>query len=346
MKVLLRIFVFLLIVGVILIGVGIAGGMDTSRISSTFNQNEAYGEPIHYTESEQIDKLVIDVAVKHVDVSYTESDSLKLTYYSHTDDIWEVKRDLDVLTISQTQKVKFVIFGFNFGFVDRELLTLKVEIPQHWVLDYDLTTNTGDIKMIGKFLDPIFMSRLLAKTISIESDTGDVEVTYLSTPSLELKTDTGDIAILNMLVIENIKATNSTGVIHFEDSYAQEVDIFGSTGRIEIENLHVLSLNIDSDTGQVIIKDTEVDSLIRVRLSTGRIGLFDVSAATYDLKTNTGDVEVELISLLDTRFDLSTNTGKIMVDGINQGDRHVTTTGSISINAETETGNIYILVRD
>lgn len=345
MKVLLRVFVFLLIVGVILIGVGIMGGMDARRITSTFNQSEAYGDPIYYTQSEIIDHLVIDVAVKHIDISFSESESLKLTYYSHTDDIWEIEENLGVLTITQTQKVRLLI-GFNFGFVSRELLTLKVEIPQQWVLDYDLKTKTGDIKLTGMFLDPILMSRLLAKTINLESDTGHIEVTNMSTSSLELKTDTGDIAILNMLVIENIIATNSTGVIHFEDSFAQEVDIFGSTGRIEVENLHVLSLNINSDTGQVIIKDSEVESQIVVRLSTGRIGLFNVSAVTYELKTNTGDVEVELLSLLDTRFDLNTNTGKIMIDGINQGDRHLTTTGSISLNAETGTGNIYINVRD
>ncbi|MBN2267896.1 MAG: DUF4097 family beta strand repeat-containing protein [Acholeplasmataceae bacterium] len=343
MKFLMRLFVFLLIVGFIMIGVAFLGDMDINRLTSVFDQSEAYGDPIHYTENESIDHLVIDVTVKHIAVTFTDLETLKVTYYSHTDDIWEITSELGVLTIKQTQKIRPLI-GFYFGFVDHSYTTLGLEIPKDWVMDFDLSTNTGDISLFGTLADDVEL--LVAGNVKLETNTGHIEVKDLSAPSIELKSDTGDIAVLNLFVTDHMKITNSTGVIHLEDSTGKSVDITGSTGRIEVENLQIYSLDIDSDTSRIELRDSEIETSINVEISTGKIIVENVSAISYDLRTDTGDIEVELISLESMKFDLNTNLGKIIVDGVNQGDRHVTTIGTIDFVAETTTGNITINVRD
>ena len=343
MKFMVKVFVFLIVVGFVMIGVAFLGDMDASRLTNTFNQSEAYGDPMHYTQSGTLNTLMLDVTVKHIEMFFSETEELKVTYYSHTDDTWEFTQDLGVLTIKQTQKMK-PFFGFNFGFVDRYLLTVTIEIPQDWIMNYEIRTHTGDIQLFGAGVTSL--NPFTAGTIDLETDTGNIEIKDLSAPSVELKTDTGDIALLNLLVMEGLTANSSTGVIHLEDSSITDVIVNGSTGRVEIENLDVSSLDIDADTSRVNIIDTIVDSMIKVRISTGKIYLDQTSAQIYDLKTNTGDIEVSLDSIDSIKFDLNAGVGKITIDGINQGDRHVTTTGTIDLIAETDTGNIYINVRD
>lgn len=343
MKFLVRIFGTLLIIGVVLIGVGIFGGMDITRLTSTFNQSEAYGDPIHYKVTEAITDLNVDVNVKHIDVVLSDLDELHVTYYSHTDDIWEITQESGVLSITQKQKVK-LLFWFNFGFVSKDLLTLKIEIPKTWVMDYDIKTNTGDISFFGDYKPE--QSHLDTNSITLETDTGSIEVNDVSVENLYLKTDTGNLALLHVFVINQLNLISNTGVIHLEDSFAKEVEIYGSTGRVEVENLQSLSLFIDSDTSHVIVKDSVIDTFVKVRISTGRINLNEIISQSYDLKTNTGDITVGLHSLTELTYNLSTNTGKVTVDGINQGNKHVTTTGTIDLIAQTTTGNIDIYVQD
>ncbi|MDD4194176.1 MAG: DUF4097 family beta strand repeat-containing protein [Acholeplasmataceae bacterium] len=343
MKFVVKVFVFLTVVGFIMIGVAFLGGMDASRLTNTFNQSEAYGDSMHYTQSETLNKLILDITVKHVEMFFSETEELKVTYYSHTDDTWEFIEDLGVLTIKQTQKMR-PFFGFNFGFVDRYLLTITIEIPKNWVMDYEISTHTGDIKFIG--IEFTGLSHLTTGLIDLETDTGNIEVKDLSASRIELKTDTGDIALLNLLVMQDLTASSSTGVIHLEDSSITDVIVNGSTGRVEIENLEVSTLDIGADTSRVNVVDTIIDSMVKVRISTGKIYLDKTSAQAYDLKTNTGDIEVNLNSIDVIKFDLNAGVGKITIDGINQGDRHVTTIGTIDLIAETDTGNIEINVRD
>lgn len=343
MKFLIKLFISLLIIGAILIGVGVLGGMDISRLTQTFNQVEAYGEPIHYKEENTITRLNVDVAIKHIDITFKDTDEMNVTYYSHTDDIWEITNDSGILSISQKQKMK-LLFWFNFGFVDKELLTLRIEIPKTWILDYDIHTNTGDISFFGDYIPE--QSHLNTQTIYLETDTGSIEINDVSTEELTLKTDTGDLALLHVFVTEMINLTNNTGVIHLEDSTAKVVEIDSSTGRIEVENLTSLSLDIDSDTSHVIMKDSNIESFVKVRISTGSINLNQVISQSYDLKTSTGDITVGLNTLVDLRYHLETSTGEITVGGIKQGDKHITMTGLIDLIAETSTGDIDIYVQD
>lgn len=191
-------------------------------------------------------------------------------------------------------------------------------------------------------------------TLSITSDTGDVEVPGDFTfERMDISEHTGDVTSFAS-ASEEIKITTSTGAIRVEGVSAGAMDLSVSTGNVTVSGVTCRGdVGIHVSTGRTRVTDTACKRVVS-KGSTGDVTLTNVIAAeqcfiersTGDVrfegsdapeilvKTDTGDVTGTLLT--DKVFIVQTDTGRVDVPKTTTGGRcEITTdTGDIRIHVQ------------
>ena len=334
MKVLSKILGIIILIGLALSVAAFFMGLDITNLRGFFSDEEAYGEMQTEEIEFSVSKLVLDVDTRNIVVHYMDQENLSFTYYSHENkDTWTFEYSSGIYTVTQKEKVQ--IFRFNYKFVPDELKTIHLYIPETCILDFDLKTSVGDVRIENDTVKT-------AGDVILYSNTGSIYLELVDCDKLRLKTDTGSVIVNDVNVVGEVYLDSDTGSIILNTVTGEDMLLTTDTGSAQLTDVSGNELNISVDTGRITLTNSTFTGNIIVDSSTGDVIINETIGLSFDINSNTGDVKLTLSDLANFRYDLKTDTGNIKIDGQDQGNRHSTTTGSILIKVDVDTGNIRI----
>ncbi len=147
---------------------------------------------------------------------------------------------------------------------------------------------------------------------------------------LLIEESTGDIEIPQTFGFESVDITASTGDVKCQASASGDVRIKASTGKIDIENISVRSLSLSVTTGNVSVSGVSCEGDVTVGVSTGKTYLTDVSCKNLTSSGNTGDLFLKNVIVAES-FSIERSTGKVKFDGCDAAEIFVKTdTGDVT----------------
>ncbi len=336
MKVISRILGVMILIGLIMSVVAFFMGLDPLDLKGFFTDEEAYGEMITLTHDDEISELILDLSTRHIVIHYVEENELTMTYYEHEEkDTWTIDESVPgTYKVTHREKIRWLNF-ISFKFTPKEIVTVHVYIPETWVVGYDLSTNTGSIRMM-------FDETYDVLNLDLHTNTGDIYVDGVSGGIGEFVTDTGDITLKNVVLSSTLFVDSDTGDLRLEDVDTTDLDLSTDTGNVIMTGINGNVCDIDVDTGSISITNSLFTSSMKLHTDTGNVNLTEVVGTAYDLSSSTGDVIFTLADSSNLYYDFKTDTGNIKVDGASQGTRHSTTQGTILLKVNVDTGNIRI----
>lgn len=335
MKVLSKILGILILLGLVMAVAAFFMGLDIAGLRGFFNDDEAYGEMLTETISDDINTIEIDVETRSIVVHVVESSDISVTYYAHVSrDTWTFEVVGSTYAVKQKEKVGFFNF-LNYKFVSEDIKTVHLYIPNDVTYTMNLETSVGAVRVE-------FDEVITIKDLTVTSNTGSVYVKNVFVESLHATTDTGYVMIKDVESLGVIIVDSDTGSLSLTDIIAESFELDSDTGSITLTRTEASTLIASVETGRITVIDSSFLGDVDIHTSTGDININDTIASSFDLSSSTGDVGFTSTTFGDYRYDLRTSTGTIRVDGSNQGDRHSTTTGTVLIKVEVSTGNITI----
>ncbi|HAX02124.1 MAG: hypothetical protein A2Y45_09760 [Tenericutes bacterium GWC2_34_14] len=336
MRVLTKILGGFILLGLILAVVGFFMGLEFSSLGAFFSDEESYGEMITVTHSEEINELNVNVETRDVILHYVEETEMTITYYKHeTKDTWVFDGTNEgIYSFEQDEKAQ--LFGvWNFKFTPRELTEVHVYMPSTWVLDLNVESAVGSIKLEQDVTVDLLYVELISHTGSIILENTNVK-------SLSLHTDTGGIVVTNVVSEEEIGLSSNTGSVTLTNVTGTAISINTDTGSAKLSEVTGTGLIVEVGTGDIKVSNSAFSGNLILDTVTGYIEVSHVTGTSFELDSATGDVIFTASDLSLYRYDLRTTTGDITVDGQDQGTRHSTSTGSILIKVSVDTGDIEI----
>lgn len=265
-----KIFKVFLILGACLLFIG--GGIfliafakvdfDIYALSATKTKEE------RYEETSIVTSLSLEYTVADINVVATDSEKLSVSYscpYNRKGDLYEVSITEENGRLSIVEKTKQHVSLSFINFYDHDV---TVYVPKDRVLDIQIQTNTGDIKLgNGTFGEidletdtgDIVFGAITATEISVSVDTGDVDFNgNVIANTLTIETDTGDIDSNGVITAQTIKAETDTGDVELILSGARtDYTIIAKTNTGD-QNIHSggngeKKLSVSCSTGDIEI---------------------------------------------------------------------------------------------
>ncbi len=209
-----------------------------------------------------------------------------------------------VLNISVIDSKKFTIWDFNSS-------KLNITIPSDVNADVAVNVKSADINVIGnailKSLDIEVSSGDVDTTaalisvngaISVDGDTGDVELGEITAASLEIETDTGDVK-LNKITTGVLNIECDTGDVELGKITAESIRIETDTGDVECDGgvIEASSITVTTDTGDVelTLSGSELDYTVKAYTATGSSNVSDRIGGekTLTVRLSTGDIRIK-----------------------------------------------------
>ena len=241
-----------------------------------------------------------------------------------------------------------------------KLSTNKYETNDHEIneefLSVLIDTNTADIKLLpsedSKCRVECYEQKNLTHSVSVNDgellikveDTrawyehiginfGEPKITvYLPKTeysSLTVKGSTGDVDIPNNFKFGRIDISVSTGDVTSYASADEDIKIKTTTGKIFVEDVSADRLDLSVSTGTVTVSETSVEGDISVEVSTGKTKLTNVTCKDLFSDGDTGDIDmVNLIA--EGTLSVERSTGDVKFDGCDASE----------IFVETDTGDV------
>lgn len=241
-----------------------------------------------------------------------------------------------------------------------KLSTNKYETNDHEIneefLSVLIDTNTADIKLLpsedSKCRVECYEQKNLTHSVSVNDgellikveDTrawyehiginfGEPKITvYLPKTeysSLTVKGSTGDVDIPNNFKFGRIDISVSTGDVTNYASADEDIKIKTTTGKIFVEDVSAGRLDLSVSTGTVTVSETSVEGDISVEVSTGKTKLTNVTCKDLFSDGDTGDIDmVNLIA--EGTLSVERSTGDVKFDGCDASE----------IFVETDTGDV------
>lgn len=290
MKILTRITLVSLILGIVLMVSGFVVGaniesvkdilMDTSKYEAkSFEANSHFNKLNVHTENRNVE-------IRHGDVSYVTA-----TYYLKDNEEANFDIDSDTLNVSITNQRKWFNF-FNFNWPSSEVITLYITLPLDYVIDLDTQTMSGYILVEGKH-----------KTVNLEAFSGMV--------TLEGEFDLVDISVYSGSIM--IKNTNILGAL----------DIINRSGNVVLTKNNIGDdTNIEVMSGSIDVAEILSDAFI-LKTASGRIDIalegafvdyqFKLNVAAGSIKVNGSYVANSYQAGSGILVDCQTSSGNIIV---------------------------------
>ena len=130
---------------------------------------------------------------------------------------------------------------FTFGNIDVSITTGDVYISASSLTNIGISTTTGDITLSG----------CTADSITLQNTTGDTELNDISCQSLSSIGTTGDLEMKRVIVATTMQIERDTGDVEFEACDAAYITIKTTTGDIEGSLLTGKVFHASASTGKV-----------------------------------------------------------------------------------------------
>lgn len=147
--------------------------------------------------------------------------------------------------------------------------------------------------------------------------------------SLTVKLSTGDVSIPKEYKFDSIDIKASTGDISCLASASGNIKIKTSTGKINVENLSADSLDLEASTGSITVKGVQCGN-IKQRITTGKTAFTDVTCKDLTSRGDTGDITLSGV-IAAGKFSIERSTGNVKFDKCDASEIFVLTdTGDVT----------------
>lgn len=188
----------------------------------------------------------------------------------------------------QTPKITVCLPQGAYGKLSIQASTGDIHIPKDLFFESaDISVSTGDITLLSSVLE----------TANVKTTTGKITVANVNcTGDLSVKVSTGKAKISNV-TCRKLTSSGTTGDVSLENVIAKEaLSIERSTGDIDLDRCDAQLIHLKTDTGD--IEGTLLSE--KVFSAETKTGDVDVPKTTTggkcEIRTNTGDIEIELVS--------------------------------------------------
>ena len=248
------------------------------------------------------------------------------------------------------------VAGWNFSKLSTEEYETNTYIVQENFTNISIVANTADISLVlseNEKTSVVCYENIKVKhNVSAKDGTLFVEFKdeqhwydyigfYSTTPkitvylpkgeygSLTVKSNTGDIDVEENFVFESMDITLSTGNVKSFASVSQAVKIRTSTGKIYLENLSAESLDLSASTGNITITNANCSGDVRISVTTGQSNITNLKCYNIISTGNTGDLYLENV-MATGRFEIKRSTGKVIFEDCDAAEIFIkTSTGKV-----------------
>lgn len=311
-----------IIIGILLTVTGIlifAGGLAVLNFDFTKLNTEKY-ETNTYEVDEKFDKILIDVTTADIVFVPSDDEKCKVVCYEKekVNHSATVQNKTLVVETIDNQKWYDHIDLVSFG-----SMKITIYLPQAEYKSLSVETDTGDVEIPKDFS---------FENIEVDGDTASIACFASASEMIKISTDTGDIKA-DTVSAGGIKLNSSTGKIDLTSADIEDaVEIKTDTGDVQLENIKCRSINAVCDLGDVTLINTVAKETLNIEVSTGDV-LFDKSdAASIYVITNIGDITGTLLS--EKVFITEAPMGNISLPKTTTGGKCelITDTGDIEIS--------------
>jgi len=130
---------------------------------------------------------------------------------------------------------------------------------------------------------------------------------------LNIKESTGDVDIPSDLKFEGIDIEVSTGDIECYASVSDKIKIKTTTGKINIEDISAGEVDLSVSTGNVSASRVICGGDFSVKVSTGKSNLSDISCKNLTSSGSTGDISLKNV-IAEEMLTVKRSTGKVNFD--------------------------------
>ena len=154
--------------------------------------------------------------------------------------------------------------------------------------------------------------------------------------ALSVKTDTGDIDIPEELKFKSIDIKTDTGDVTNYASASETIKVKTSTGKIQIEDISAASLDLSVTTGNVTLSGGSCDGDIKIKVSTGKSYLTDVICKSLLSSGRTGDISLKNVTVSE-KLSIERSTGGVSFESLDADEIFVKTdTGDVTGTLRSE----------
>ena len=300
----------------------------------------------------------MDVSVEYDSINFyiSESDEIEIREYSNNMDgeneLAKISLDGNKLAIKKTDNIAS-IFNFGSGF---RTSYIEIYVPASFYengdKNFDISTISGGIS----FQNGIILN---ADELKLETTSGDIELSNLTSDSLNASSISGSISAAS-ITSDRTHAQTASGDIHLQDikgkieasTISGSMDIIGGNDKI---NLGTTSGYINLTKADGIVTANSISGEVQITDSKGGANIVSVSGSVYyfcdaltedsDFSTTSGSLNISIPENSDVDFDATTVSGYISTffdDGDGDKLKKKIGDGSVKLKAETVSGSINV----
>ena len=215
-------------------------------------------------------------------------------------------------------------FWWNVS-IATESPSITVYLPEKVYKELSIESDTGDVEIPKEFS---------FDTINVNLDTGDMSCLASAEGDIRVRTDTGHITIADVTA-SGMLLSSDTGKMELSDvKISGDLEIQEHTGKVVLENVKCRNFTSDGDTGSLVMTNVTASGEFNLERNTGDIEFHGCDAETIYVETDTGDVTGTLLT--DKVFITETDTGSVDVPKSVSGGR---------CEISTDTGDIRIEIQ-
>ena len=308
--------VVLLIMGIVICGVSFGVlGFDLGKLSTvTYVTNT-------YDVSEKFQNISIDGDTENIKFVFSEEEKCRVVCFEEENDLHTVRVEDQTLTIEKKDRKGF---WWNVS-IATESPSITVYLPEKVYKELSIESDTGDVEIPKEFS---------FDTIDVNLDTGDMSCLASAEGDIRVRTDTGHITIADVTAA-GMLLSSDTGKLELSDvKISGDLEIQEHTGKVVLENVKCRNFTSDGDTGSLVMTNVTASGEFNLERNTGDIEFHGCDAETIYVETDTGDVTGTLLT--DKVFITETDTGSVDVPKSVTGER---------CEISTDTGDIRIEIQ-
>lgn len=309
----------------------------------------------------------VEASLQEADIRLVPSEGDEIeVYHIYYTDVYQFKwkkqgNDL-ILWDELNPKYKAADGSVYFNFWNSPQSVVEIRCPKDLVLkklavsndygDTALKDFTADELIITLNSGDLTMKNGQASSIKVESDYGDVDLTYdqpFATESLELVLNSGDLNVENLSAAE-VAVDSNYGDVDIQAMQAQAAELRLSSGELDINGLQCTQgMTLQSDYGDITLRDVTIQDL-DIEANSGDVDVRGDVTGLVSILSDYGDVGLRLFRPVEEYgYDCTTDYGKIIIDGkrIKSDEEDVTVctaqrahTGGNQIEVECSNGNV------
>ena len=308
--------IVLLVTGIVICGVSFGVlGFDLGKLSTvTYVTNT-------YDVSEKFQNISIDGDTENIVFVFSEEGKCRVVCFEEENDLHTVRVEDQTLTIEKKDRKGF---WWNVS-IATESPSITVYLPEKVYKELSIESDTGDVEIPKEFS---------FDTIDVNLDTGDMSCLASAEGDIRVRTDTGHITIADVTAA-GMLLSSDTGKMELSDvKISGDLEIQEHTGKVVLENVKCRNFTSDGDTGSLVMTNVTASGEFNLERNTGDIEFHGCDAETIYVETDTGDVTGTLLT--DKVFITETDTGSVDVPKSVSGGR---------CEISTDTGDIRIEIQ-